>query len=255
MPVTRAQRNTIDQILAVIETGELPSDSAYASIGDRKDGAGLTGGKHQATDRAGSLDAIVRTYASDPLALDPHTRDQLAAYLPWLERNGSVGDGKGNLSPQDAQDRDAFVAYFQRAADDPAMRAAQDAVFETVYWQTAVEQVQAMGLTTALAHLIIYDTSIQSGGDGVTTSRTTEQAVWEIRRLFPESPPANGGDEFAWMRAYLDARKAWLTNSSHSAVRQSAYRIDTLRRYYDAANWALDLHLDVVLPHKTVRIT
>jgi hypothetical protein len=272
MPIrVMGARPTIDRIMTVLETGADPNDAdanPYASIGDRRDGAGLTAGKHQATDRAGSLAAIVREYGDADGATDPRTQTALAAYLPWLEQHGSIGDGYGNLNnADDFQARDDFVVLWRRAAEDPAMRGAQDRVFDRVYWTPAVGAAKRINLRTPLGYLVIYDTSIQSGGDGIVTTNRTDDAVWQIRRRFREMPPTpahlptqptaaqHRDAEAAWVKAYLLARAGWLRSFPEGPVRTSAYRIDVLLGLLTAGNWALHLPLEIALPHKTVRLS
>jgi len=272
-------RRVIDRVLAVLETGVDPGPSAtdlrpYAEIGDRRDGAGLTGGKHQATDRAGSLDEIVAEYAAAALRGKVERLDLASALndlAAWLARGGSVGDGRGRREPDDEVKAQRFMALFHEAGMvDPGMRAAQDRVFERVYWLPAVKVVDDLDLRTALGHLVIYDTSIHSGGDGLTTKASTADAVWSIRRRFAAKPPsaylATKGTgagrlthqdlEATWLAEYVDARAAWLRSAfpEGSPAYVSAYRCDALAHLISAGNWRLQLPLEVALPGRAVRI-
>ena len=49
------------------------------------------------------------------------------------------------------------------AGDDPVMHKAQDEVFDVNYWLPAVNHCKNIGITSALGHLVIYDTCIHSG--------------------------------------------------------------------------------------------
>jgi hypothetical protein len=192
-----------------------------------------------------------------------------AGYLPWLRRNGSIGDGTGpgSLEAGDAAMALGFVSHFQAAATDPVMRLSQDWVFDKVYWKPAVEAAANLDLRTALAHLVIYDTSIHSGGDGKTTKNTTDDAVEKIRPRFAEGPPSVYGGatlgrqehrdiEAAWVAAYVKARGKWLRGAfvKGSPGYVSAFRCDALARFVSAGNWRLQTPLEVVLPHKVVRV-
>ncbi len=257
--------STIDRVLAVLETGEDPKRdpvAAYKSIGDRRDGAGLTGGKHQATDQAGSLVAIVRAYlARESLPRFDEYRVALQRAIPWLESHGSIGDGEGTLHWRHLERRDRFVAAWRCAAEDTAMHAAQDEVFERVYLLPAIALGEELGLRTALGYLVLYDTSIQSGGNGVTTQATTADAVWTIRRAFTACPPSaiarpsraeQRNAEATWLREYILARMGWLTKHPSAPVRASVYRVCALEALATAGNWALQLPLTVELPQGDV---
>jgi chitosanase len=86
-----------------------------------------------------------------------------------------------------------------------------------------------MALTTPLAHLAVYDTVIQSGPSRVDS----------LRKNFPEVPPSRGGDEKAWVAAFLKARKAFLLSSSNTLVQRSVYRVDAMLGLATAGNWEL----------------
>ena len=57
MPITVEDARRIKSIVSVFETGKAEGDPAAVVV--LPDGAGISYGLHQATDRAGSLDEIV----------------------------------------------------------------------------------------------------------------------------------------------------------------------------------------------------
>jgi len=59
--------------------------------------------------------------------------------------------------------------------------------------------------------------------------------------MFPESPPAGGGDERAWTTAYVNARHRWLSKHSRPAVRKTTYRTTCFKREIRRSNWDLGL--------------
>ena len=62
MTYTAQQKHAIDCVLSIFETGKIPTAASYATCTILADGAGISYGKHQCTDRAGSLDAVVKRY-------------------------------------------------------------------------------------------------------------------------------------------------------------------------------------------------
>jgi chitosanase len=227
-------RKAILNILTTFETGKILSAEAYSTISilhDRKtgmsDGAGFSGGSHQATDRAGSFDQIVLRY------IDARGR-YASEFVPFLARlaiNESTKLDPANL-PQWALD---LMAVFRKAGADPVMQQVQDRVFEEMYLNPAYSQCGAMGLIEPLSYLVVADTCVQSGPGGVGT----------IRMRFAEKPPIRGGAERAWTQAYVRARRAWLAAYPNPLVQRSVYRMDAVQKLIDEKNWSLSAPLVV----------
>lgn len=225
MSVTATQKKTIDNILSVFETGKVASPSAYTTATILKDGAGISYGKHQATDRADSLDAVLFLYM-DKGGL---YAKEIEAVMGRLTRD-ETSKVDPSAPPQWAKD---VLDLLRKAGTDPVMHAAQDEVFDRDYWNPAVAQCKDMGLTLPLCYAIVYDTCIHSGPGG----------VMKIRRLFNEVPPARGGDEKKWAQAYIKARRSWLASSSNKLVQKTVYRMDAFQSLIDKGNWELALPL------------
>ena len=221
MNLSPAQKHAIDCILSVFETGKVPTPAAYQTCTILRDGAGISYGKHQATDNAGSLDKIVAKYIS---AGGKHA-EALKPYVPRLAANETA-----KLNPAAPPDwAKALVSLLKEAGADPVMQKAQDEVFDENYWNPAVTHAKAIGLTTALGYAVVYDTCIHSGPGRVATHRAA----------FPQKSPANGGDEKEWIRAYVGARKVWLAGSSNALVQRTVYRMETFEGLMAAGNWSL----------------
>lgn len=221
MPVTPEQKKSIDAVLSVNETGKLPSPEAYSTVTVLADRAGITYGLHQSTDHSGSLDSIVLRYIDLGGALGASLRP----YLDELESNASTALDPKNL-PAWTKD---LMNLLAEAGKDPVMQRAQDEIFDEQYWTPAVQRAAAMKLQTALAHLVLYDTCIHSGPGRIDA----------LRKKFPEASPASGGDEHAWVKAFLNARRAFLSSNPNPVVQKTVYRIDSLRGLVDAGNWSL----------------
>ena len=228
MNYTPDQKRAIDSVLSIFETGRIPTAASYATCSILADGAGVSYGKHQCTDRAGSLDLVVKAYIKKGGKL----AKELDACLPLLASNASTKvPPKGPWGPEITN----LIALLKSAGSDPIMQEAQNEVFDTNYFLPAVNHANDIGLTTALGLLTVYDTCIHSGPGGVSN----------IRAKFPESSPAKGGDEKAWVRAYIAARRKWLAGNSNALVQKTVYRMDALNDLAKSNNWDLALPMTV----------
>ena len=228
MTYTASQKHVIDCVLSIFETGRVPTAASYATCTILADGAGISYGKHQCTDRAGSLDLVVKRY----VALGGQFSTAFKAFETTLATNASTKvPPKG---PWGAEVTD-LVKLLKAAGADSVMQRAQDEVFDEQYFAPAVAHAKSAGLKTALGLLVCYDTCIHSGPGGVTM----------IRNMFAAKSPANGGDEKAWVTAYIAARRNWLATHSLTVLHATVYRMDALKALADAGAWDLTLPLTV----------
>lgn len=227
MPVTPEQKRVIDSVLSIFETGRVPTPAAYATCAILSDGAGISYGKHQSTDRGGTLDKIVDLY----IQKGGKQAEELKQFVPKLALNESAKVDPKNI-PSWAK---YLMGVLKAAGADPVMQECQDIIFDSNYWVPAAGHAASLGLTTALGHLVIYDTCIHSGPGGVAI----------IRARFPELPPAKGGDEKAWVQAYVNARRAWLASNSNPIVQKTVYRMDAFSEIIRSGNW--DLHVPLTV--------
>ncbi len=216
----------IKAIVNTFETGRPEGD--YSAVTILRDGAGISYGRSQATDRADNLDTIVYRYIDMKGSLG----EALRPYLDELEADGTAAVNPAN--PPEWCRR--LMVLLAEAGKDAVMRKAQDQVFEERYWVPARGHAESMGLVLPLSWAVVYDTCIQSGPDTVA----------RMRKLFPERPPVRGGKEEAWTRAYVAAREAWLRLHPVAAVRRSTYRTREFRRLMDSGNWQLETPFPVL---------
>ena len=227
MPVSDSQKKVIDSVLTIFETGRLPTPGAYATCAILSDGAGISYGKHQSTDRSGTLDKIVDLY----IAKGGKQADELKQFVPKLALNETA-----KLDPKNIPSWAKYLmGVLKTAGADPVMQAAQDEVFDANYWVPAMGHVQRIGLQTGLGALVVYDTCIHSGSGGVAI----------IRARFPEAAPCNGGDEKAWVLAYIKARREWLAANKNPIVQRTVYRMDAFSEIARSGNWELATPLTV----------
>ena len=235
MSLTEQQRHAIDCVVAIFETGKVPSAKSYGTCSILNDGAGISYGKHQCTDKAGSLDLVCKKY----IELGGQHAEPLKQYMNYIAANESAKFN--NVTANYPAWLNSLINLLKSAGDDPVMHKAQDEVFDVNYWMPAVNHCKNIGITSALGHLVIYDTCIHSGPGRVSS----------LRQLFPEKSPANGGDEKAWVIAFLNARRNLLAANSNPLVQKTVYRIDAMKAIADANNWELKTPMTV----RNVKIT
>jgi chitosanase len=235
MSITPQQKHVIDCVLSIFETGRIPTTASYSTCSILDDGAGISYGKHQCTDKAGSLDLVCKKY----IELGGQQSEPLKQYMNYLATSESSKFGSKRESYPTWLV--SLINLLKSAGSDVKMQQAQDEVFDKVYWLPAVNHANNIGLKTALGHLIVYDSTIHSGANGVTI----------IRNLFPQKSPVNGGDEKQWCLAYINARRNWLLSNPNNLVKKTTYRMDALKAIADSDNWDLTTPLTV----RNVRIT
>jgi chitosanase len=204
------------ELVSSAENSSLNWRAQYRYIDDIGDGRGYTAGIIGLCSGTGDMLEVVRAYT----AAKPKNR--LAKFLPALRRvNGS--DSHAGLGPR-------FVRAWRRAARDPAFRLAQDNERDRVYFDPSVELAKADGLN-ALGQFAYYDAAVVHGVNGLKSIR---------RRTLELAPtPAAGGDEVAYLDAFLDERVAEMRKE---AAHRNVSRIETAqRRFLREGN--LDLHL------------
>ena len=214
-----ALKDVAMQLVSSAENSSLDWRAQYSYIEDIGDGRGYTAGIIGFCSGTSDMLELVRAYT----ATEPD--NVLAPYLPALE----AVDGTDSHEGLDPGFPDAWAA----AALDPQFQAAQDHERDTVYFDPSVAQAKADGLQ-ALGQFAYYDAAVMHGFDGFLGIRATA--------LETAKPPAEGGDETAYLDAFLDARAAEMeTEEAHS----DTSRVDTAQRVFlRAGNLTLSLPLE-----------
>lgn len=207
------QRSLIERVINTVETGR--PEGNYGAISIYADGPHdirqITYGRAQTTEY-GNLRKLVKMYVAAGGSYS-------AALAPYAEQIGST------VLTEDMTFRQLLR---DAGRNDPLMRQIQDQFFQQVYFDPAMHWADSNGFVLALSALVIYDSYIHSG-----------QILWLLRQKFPENPPAAGGNEEDWIRAYVTARHAWLSNHPRPAVRKSNYRTAAYLEQIAAHNWDL----------------
>ena len=179
---------------------------------------GYTGGIIGFTSKTSDMLAVVRRYvARRPV-------DPLTSFLPALRRVDGTSSRQGLGRP--------FVRAWHRAAADPVFRRAQNHFRDAWYFDPAVHLAQRDGLHS-LGQFAYYDAAVVHGLDGMRAVRRHARARADT--------PADGGDEAAYLQAFLTARIAFMRREQ---AHQDVTRITTAQQVFlDAGNLGLRLPL------------
>ncbi|WNI21571.1 chitosanase [Streptomyces sp. ITFR-16] len=207
-----AKKDIAMQLVSSAENSTLDWKAQYKYIQDIGDGRGYTAGIIGFCSGTGDMLSVVERYAKS------RPGNPLERFLPAL-REVKGSDAHTGLGRP-------FTEAWAKAAGDQAFRAAQDAERDRSYFDPAVRQGKQDGLG-ALGQFIYYDAYVMHGGgdaEGNVGFRTIRRQA-----LAEADPPAEGGDEGAYLDAFLDARVAALRlEPSHS----DTSRVETAQRVF-----------------------
>lgn len=218
-----AKKDIAMQLVSSAENSSLDWKAQYGYIEynvekNEKENRGYTAGIIGFTSRTHDMLELVRYYVK--IAPD----NPLTPYLPVLEKVDGTPSKQGLGKP--------FEKAWKAAADDPRFRDAQDHERDRVYFDPAVDQAQADGLHE-LGQFLYYDAIVMHGPGDDANSFGGIRA----RAMKAAKPPSDGGDEQAYLHAFLDARKAAMkAEEGH----QDTSRVDTMqRKFVQAGNLRL----------------
>jgi chitosanase len=209
-----AKKEIAMKLVSSAENSSLDWRAQYRYIEDIKDGRGYTAGIIGFCSGTGDMLEVVRDYAR----LRP--RNGLRRFLPALKRVNGSDSHRGLGRP--------FVAAWRRAARDARFRRAQDRERDSVYFDPSVELAKADGLR-ALGQFAYYDAAVVHGFSGLRGVRQ--------RALARAATPAAGGDETAYLEAFLEER---VVEMRKEAAHQDVSRIEQAqRRFLREGNFTL----------------
>nr|WP_237521600.1 chitosanase [Streptomyces sp. SID4921] len=218
-----AKKDIAMQLVSSAENSTLDWKGQYGYIEDIGDGRGYTAGIIGFCSGTGDMLGLVELYA------EREPGNVLAPYLPALRAVDGTDSHEG-LDP-------GFTGDWAEAASDPAFQQAQNDERDRVYFDPAVRQGKADGLGT-LGQFAYYDAIVMHGGGSDSTSFGSIRE----RALAQASPPSQGGDEVAYLDAFLDAR-VWAMEQEEAHSDTS--RVDTAQRVFlRDGNLDLDPPLD-----------
>ncbi|MFI5494722.1 chitosanase [Actinoplanes sp. NPDC051859] len=203
---TARKKETAFRLVSSAENSTINWRGQYGYIEDIGDGRGYTAGIIGFCSGTSDMLALVNEYTRRS------PKNKLAKYLPALRKvDGS--DSHAGLDP-------GFTAAWKAAAADPVFRKTQDDERDRMYFDPAVTLASADGLR-ALGQFAYYDAAVMHGVSGMRQIRAAA-----MRKA---KTPALGGDETAFLEAFLDARtKEMRTEEAHSDVS----RVETAQRVF-----------------------
>ncbi|MBU2663228.1 lectin [Actinoplanes bogorensis] len=214
-----AKKDVAMQIVSAAENSSLDWRAQFRYIEDIGDGRGYTAGIIGFCSGTGDMLELVQAYTN---AVPGNV---LAKYLPAL-RNVNGTDSHAGLDPN-------FPADWRTAAADSRFQAAQESERDRVYFNPSVRDGKSDGVR-ALGQFAYYDAAVMHGYEGMRAIRS--QALKRAK------PPAQGGDERAWLNAFLDER---VIEMKKEEAHSDTSRVDTAqRRFLNNGNFDLNTPLD-----------
>lgn len=184
-------------IVSCFETGRPHGKTDAVAV--LRDDAGVSYGKHMATDRADSLDAIVKLYVEK----NGKYANQLAPYIGELAKN--TKDSIRKLSRDEV-----LKSTLRKAGLDPIMIECQNEVFRKMYMGPAIKECELRGYVLPLSLAVIYDSKVHGSF-----------------KLVSDRVVADKTNEKQWITCYLAYRRAWLANHTKLVLQNTVYRSDT----------------------------
>ncbi|SEC00894.1 chitosanase [Streptomyces misionensis] len=205
-----AKKEIAMKLVSSAENSSLDWKAQYKYIEDIGDGRGYTAGIIGFCSGTGDMLEVVQLYA------DRKPGNVLARYLPALRKvDGS--DSHSGLDPD-------FPDDWRNAARDTVFQQCQNDERDRVYFDPAVSRGKSDGLR-ALGQFCYYDAIVMHGdGDDPTSFGSIRK-----RALRSAGTPAQGGDETAYLNAFLDAR-VWAMKQEEAHSDTS--RVDTEQRVF-----------------------
>jgi chitosanase len=194
------------RLVSSAENSTLDWRDEFGYLEDIGDGRGYTGGIVGFCSGTSDMLALVTEYTRRAPG------NKLAKYLPAL-RTVDGSDSHAGLDP-------GFPAAWKAAAADPIFQKTQEDERDRMYFDPAVALATSDGLR-ALGQFAYFDAAVMHGQSGLRDIRAAAQKVART--------PKQGGDETAWLTAFLDARVAEMrTEAAHSDVT----RVETAQRAF-----------------------
>ncbi|MFI6206639.1 chitosanase [Streptomyces sp. NPDC051041] len=228
-----AKKELAQRIVSSAETSTLDWRSTYGYIEDLGDGQGYTAGIVGFCTGTHDLLALVERYTEE------HPGNGLARYLPALRAVDGTDSHEG-LDP-------GFPAAWRAEAEVPAFREAQEEERDRVYFEPAVRLAKLDGLGT-LGQFVYYDALVFHGPD------TDPDGFYGLREraMKRAGTPARGGDEKAYLDAFLDVRRAAMKARGPNT---DTTRVDTAqRRWLDQGNLELRTPLEWAVYGEAYRV-
>lgn len=226
-------RKEVFALVSSAENSSIDYAEQYAYIEDIGDGRGYTAGIIGFTTGTGDLLEVVERYTE----LKP--KNELEQYIPAL----------GQVNGTDSHDglEKSFEKAWADAAQSEEMIQAQNDILNEQYMNVALKYAREDGLHP-LGQYIYYDALVVHGsGDSEDSFETIRNAAIE-----KEKAPSNGGDETAFLTAFLDVRVPVM---QMEAAHSDLSRLNAQRKFLSEENSDLMLPLEWTMYGETFSLT
>ena len=217
-----AKKEIAMQLVSSAENSTLNWRAQYGYIEDIGDDRGYTAGIIGFTSATGDMIDVIVEYTK----LAPNNK--LAAFLPALKQVIGTPSHKG-LEQE-------FVNAWKLAAHDPLFQTAQNNIRDRDYFYPALALAKMDGLGI-LGQFIYYDAAVVHGlGEG---EDTTLNAIRDTALKYAKAP-AQGGNEVAFLQAFLNVRDEVMESEEAHA---DLSRDDAQRQFLRQGKLQLELPL------------
>lgn len=228
--LSSSQQRRIETITNIFEFATKSPQYGYAeNIGD---GRGITFGRAGFCTGTGDGLMVVKEYTRRK------PNNPLAQYLPALQR---IDNNRNAETNGDITGLEGFISRVRSLGDDSTFRSVQDWAWAQLYFNPSQRAAAALGLKLPLSLGQLYDAYFMHGENRVSDSfypkSANGMAAWVNNKL--GGSPADGVDEKAWLRAYLNRRRSVLKNTD-DVWSKAANRIDIYEWLTNAEIWKMD---------------
>jgi chitosanase len=225
--LTSTQRLIADQFISIFENGTVEIKYDYAE--DIHDGRGITAGRAGFTSGTGDMLMVIKRYT------EKKPDNTLAVYIPELERLFALYKNNGYKLVTESANITNLVGLEQAWDANTEFEEFIDVQFDLVnelYYYPSVEMAKKEGLVYPLSILVLYDSYIQHGKNGVADLITTANTITGLSIK-------DGADELTWLRNFVKNRKVVLESDS-KIWNGSINRVIELMDLIDAKNINLE---------------
>lgn len=224
--LTQEQKERAEKLISLFENGS--TEFHYDYIEALGDGRGYTCGRTGFTTATGDAYLLIKQYTEEV------ENSPLAIYLTRLEElSVSTSDSILGL--------EGFEESFRQAVKDPIFRALQDELQDQIYYYPAVKIAEEIGLKSALAYAIFYDTILQHGNGEDPDS--IKGIVSKVEETYGENITRSPVDEKRFLAAFLIARRNILINptnvTSQAVWAKSVGRVEVFFQLLRERNYRL----------------
>lgn len=189
------------EITSTAENSTLDWTTTYDYIEDIHDNRGYTAGLVGFCSATGDMLQLIQRYA-----VEKPSGNTLSSYIPGLQNCVNIGMGSGASAAATSNLGTAYINAWKAAAvSDPIFRKVQRDFRKSMYWDDALTQALADGVSP-LGLEIYYDVLVNHG---VGTDSESFGGILSYVRA-NNTKPSSGGNMTTWLNALIDRRNTIL---------------------------------------------